>query len=140
MQGPIINRAYGSEMRATAFSNNCCVSEVTEHGIMVFREKLYTISSNLNTTTDFVSLKNSSSSLLIELKEFILYYLTKANQTKSLVPQQIIVHENAIEVIEVELNSRIDKEKQTTIFLLKKMIEQKEFELNILKNQLNNLK
>lgn len=139
MEGPVVNNAYNSQMRAIALDNHICVSEVSEQNkcIYVYRYKMYTISDNSNDikNEDFY-IKDNNSITLREMLEFISFHFQIALESHTLKPEEILNHKRAIEMIEVELNLRQELENEAYIFLLNKLIREKTNEIEHLKKLL----
>ena len=137
MKGPVINNAYNLAMEAEALDDHTCVSKINGTNVLsVFRRKLYTISSTSDFTTENVNLIKRSTSDLKLLLEFIRYHLNLAIECHTFTNEIMNIHMKAIEMIELEIQSREDSERVVSKFLLMRLIKDKEMELEILKKQL----
>ena len=138
MEGPIVNNAYGSQMRAIALEDHRCVYEVNIefNRIEVFRLKMFTITSDTNITTDSFNLTNLSFVELNELHDFVVYHSEIANKENAFTKEQMYIHKQAIKMIKDELKKRKEYKRIFTKFMLEELIKDKELELEILKKKL----
>ncbi len=138
MEGPIVNNAYGSQMRAIALEDHRCVYGVNIefNRIEVFRLKMFTITSNSDITTDSFYLEHLSFVELNELHDFVVYHSEIANKENSFTKVQMHSHKHAIKMIKDEMKSRKEYKRFFTKYMLEELIKDKEVELEILKKKL----
>ena len=135
MKGPVVNNAFGSEMRVIDY-NHCCVKSVSDDSIEVFRE---TIGDTTWVKTEQFNF-NRTTKVLIEMLDFIKYHVKLATEEDSYNQAQMNLHRLSIEKLENELNARNILNDELTEFILLRLIKDKEEELVLLKTQLSELK
>jgi hypothetical protein len=140
INGPVINNAFNSMMRAIAIANNVCVGNTSENGFIVYRNKMHKISVNGGDYVgEYFILKNRNTSDILEMLNFINHYFKIGIEKQTMTMDQINNHKKAIEMIQNEIALRVDFEKESYKILLNNLIKEKEYEIEMLKKKLNTL-
>lgn len=137
MIGPIVNNAFHSQMRAIDFEHKC-IHEISNNQLIVFRESM-----NENTKwTKYESFNIFESQLsdLYEMLHFIKFHFRIAVEKNLYSLPELKLHQEAILMLENEINSRQNGIKSSLEFILLRLIKDKEQELEYLSSELEKLR